>query len=254
LKPISIQLYTLRKDVYPGGDDLPGVIRTVADIGYKGVEFAGLQGNDPKDIRKLMDDLGIKCSSSHCGIPTKENVAQIADQELTLGNTRAVGGWGPDDLKTIDGVKKACAALEEAAELLKPYGMTVGFHNHEFEFALKIDGKRVYDIMLAEAPHAFSELDLYWCAWGKSDPVETVKQYKSRLPLLHVKDGMLEVAHPHVAVGDGKLDFPAIFGATDPNVTEWYIVELDAYDGPMIDPVKKSYQYLVSNGLAAGNK
>lgn len=75
------------------------------------------------------------------------------------------------------------------------------------------------------------------------------------MPLLHIKDGLLkEGEHIHTAVGSGKLDFPAIIGAADPNVLEWLIVELDASYGDMLLDVKKSYEYLTSNGLAVGNK
>lgn len=255
MKPISIQLYTLRPDVYPEGVDLPGVLRTVAEIGYKGVEFAGLHGYDPKEVRSVLDDLGLKCSSSHCGIPTKDTVAKIAETELVLGNTKCIGGFGPDDLKTLDGCKAAAERLMQAAELLKGYGMQCGFHNHWWEFEQKFeDGRTAYDVLMEEAPAVFSELDTYWTAWGKTDPVDVLKRYGSRIPLLHIKDGMLEQAHPHLAVGDGKMDFPTIVGAMDNNVVEWLIVELDAYNGPMLEAVKRSYEYLTKNGLAVGNK
>lgn len=254
MKPIAIQLYTLRADVYPGGADLPGVLKTVADIGFRGVEFAGLHGNEPGDIAKLLKDLGLQVSSSHAGVPTTETVQRIADTELALGNRRVIGGFGPDDFKTVDAAKASAAKFQEAAELLRPYDMTFGFHNHWWEF-YTLDGRYVYDILMEEAPDMFSELDVYWCAFGKADPVKTVGQFKSRLPLLHIKDGMLEEGkHVHTAVGSGKLDMPAIIEAADESVLEWLIVELDACETDMLDAVKESYRYLTSNGLAAGNK
>jgi sugar phosphate isomerase/epimerase len=247
-------LYTLRPDVYPEGkDDFPGVLRTVAEIGYKGVEFAGLRGHSIGEIKGILDDLGLVACSNHAGVPTPETVQQIVDTESVFGNTHIVSGCGPDQVKTVDGCKAVAAGFQQAAELLKPYGMAFSFHNHWWEFD-KVRGQRVYDILMAEAPDVCSELDVYWAAWGKADPVEVISQYKSRMPYLHLKDGMLEQAHPHVAVGSGKLDFPAIIGAADPNVLEWLVVELDAYDGPMLDAVRQSYRYLTENGLAAGNK
>ncbi len=82
-----------------------------------------------------------------------------------------------------------------------------------------------------------------------------VSEYKARLPLLHIKDGMLEEgSHVHTAVGSGKLDMPAIIGAADPSVLEWLVVELDNCDTDMLQAVKQSYRYLVSSGLAAGNR
>lgn len=253
MKPIAIQLYTLRKDVYPGGDDLAGVLWTVAEIGYKGVEFAGLHGADPKEIAKILSDLGLAVAGSHTGIPTPENVAQIADTELALGNKKAIGGFGGDLLKTVDGCKEAAEKLQQAIELLKPYGMMLGIHNHWWEFE-PVEGTYPYDIIMQEAPDIFSELDVYWAAWGKVNPIDVLRKYGPRIPLFHIKDGMLQQAHPHLAVGSGVLDMPAIIGAANPDVTEWLIVELDAFDGDMLEAVKESYRYLVSNGLAAGNK
>jgi len=253
-KPIGIQLYTLRKDVYPPGADLPGVLKTVAEIGYKGVEFAGLHGNDPKEIRKIMDDLGLVCSSSHAGVPNEETVKQTADTEAILGNKRVIGGFGPNDFQTLDAVKAAAAKMQKAADLLKPYGMQFGFHNHWWEFA-PMDGQYVYDILMTEAPDVFSELDTYWCAFGKSSPVMCTKAYTERIPLFHIKDGMLEEGkHVHTAVGSGKMNFPAIMKAADMNVLEWLIVELDACETDMLQAVKDSYKYLVSSGLGEGNK
>ena len=249
-KPISLQLYTLRE---AAKDDFPRVLKKVADIGYVGVEFAGLQGHDPKEIRKLIDDLGLKVSSSHTGLPTAENIQQLAETEKTLGNKKVISGFGPDKFQTVDGVKDAAEKFRTAAKLVKPFGMTYGFHNHWWEFH-SVDGKQVYDILMAEAPDIFSELDVYWCAYGKADPVAVVSKYKSRLPVLHIKDGMLGEDKIHTAVGSGALDMPAIIGAADPNVLEWIIVELDNYAGDMFEAVQSSYDYLIGNGLAAGNK
>ena len=249
-KPISLQLYTLRE---AAKDDFPGVLKAVADIGYVGVEFAGLQGHDPKEIRKLIDDLGLKVSSSHTGLPTAENIQQIGETERILGNKKVISGFGPDQFKTMEGTLAAAAKFRTAADLVKPFGMTYGFHNHWWEFG-KMDGKYVYDILMAEAPDVFSELDVYWCAYGKGDPVKVVSQYKSRLPVLHIKDGSLGEDKVHLAVGSGVLDVPAIIGAADPNVLEWVIVELDNYDGDMFEAVQSSYDYLVGFGLALGNK
>ena len=163
-----------------------------------------------------------------------------------------IGGFGPDAFKTVDDCKAAAAKFQQAAEIAKPYGMTFGFHNHWFEFAT-LDGKYVYDIIMEEAPDAFSELDVYWCEFGKANAADVIAKYTKRQPLLHIKDGMLvEGSHVHTAVGSGKLDMPKIIGAADPNVLEWLIVELDACETDMLDAVKQSCRYLVSTGLGVG--
>ena len=249
-KPISVQLYTLREQA---AQDFPAVLRTLADTGYKGVEFAGLHGRSAQDIKKLIDDLGLVTSSSHTALPTAENVNQVVDTEKTLGNTYLISGLGPDDFKTVDDCKRAAARFQEAAELVKPHGMTFGMHNHWWEFHT-VDDRLVYDIVLEAAPDIFSELDVYWAAYGGQDAAKVVATHKARLPILHIKDGTLEKDVPHVAVGSGKLDMHAIIGAADPDVLKWLVVELDNCATDMTEAVRQSYTYLTGQGLAAGNK
>ncbi len=249
MKPIALQLYTLRE---AAKQDFPGVLKAVAKIGYKGVEFAGLHGCDPKEISKLLDDLGLKVCSSHTPLPTKENIEMICETEKILGNSVIISGFGAEDFKTVDAVKSVAAKFAEAAELVRPYGMAFGFHNHWWEFD-RVDGQLVYDILMAECGEAFSELDTYWCKWGKSDPAAIVKKYGSKIPYLHIKDGMLENTHPHTAVGSGKMDFRSIIDAADQEVLKWLVVELDSCESDMMEAVAESYRYLTENGLAEGN-
>ncbi len=250
MTPISIQLYTLREEA---AKDFPAVLKTLADIGYTGVEFAGLHGHSPAEIKKIVDDLGLQVSSSHTALPTAENIAQVVDTEKTLGNTRLISGFGPDQFKTLDDCKRSAEKFQTAALLAQENGMTFGMHNHWWEF-LTVDGHLVYDYVLEAAPDIFSELDVYWAAYGGSDPAKVVAQHKDRLPVLHIKDGMLEKDESMLAVGSGKVDFPAIVSAADPNVLKWLIVELDRCATDMTEAVRQSYSYLTSSGLASGNK
>lgn len=124
---------------------------------------------------------------------------------------------------------------------------------HGWEFH-QVNGHLVYDIVLEAAPDIFSELDVYWAAHAGQDAAKVVGAHKARLPVLHIKDGLLEKDGPMTAVGSGKLDIPAIVGAADPNVLQWLIVELDACATDMTEAMRQSYTYLTGQGLAAGNK
>lgn len=250
MKPISLQLYTVREEA---AKDFPAVLRKVAEIGYKGVEFAGLHGMAPSEVRKIIDDLGLQVSSAHMAMPTPENRQQLIDECHTLGVTRLISGFGPDQLKTLDGCKAAADTMARAAELLEGTGIAFGFHNHWWEFEV-VDGVLPEDILLASSPKVFAEIDVYWAAVGGVDPAAAVAQRKSRVPVLHIKDGPIEPKQPHTAVGSGKLDIPAIVKAADPNVLQWLIVELDSYAGDMMEAVAESYRYLTQTGLAVGNK
>ena len=250
MKPLSIQLYTLRDVV---NADFPAVLRRVVEIGYKGVEFAGLHGIAPAEIAAILADAGLQVSSSHVGIPTRETIAKLADTEKTLGNTNLVAGFGPDEFKTLDDCKRSAEKFQTAGELAGEEGLTFAIHNHWWEFQT-VDGHSVYDYVLENAPAAMGELDIYWAAYAGASPAEVISKHKSRLPLLHIKDGSLEKDSAMTAVGSGKVDIKGAIAAADPDVLQWLIVELDRCDTDMWDAVSQSYTYLTQNGLAAGNK
>ncbi|MBS3733808.1 MAG: sugar phosphate isomerase/epimerase [Phycisphaerae bacterium] len=251
MKPISIQLYSVREQTQ---HDLPGVLSRIAEIGYKGVEPAGLQGRSPKGFRALLDDLGLVASSTHGPLPTAENVNEIVETAQALGYDMVISGKSPDDFRTRDAILAAAEQFQTAAELLKPHGVRMGYHNHWWEFD-EIDGRLGYEIFLEAAPDVFSEMDTYWaCNFGAVDVPAMVAKHAARLPILHIKDGPLVRDEPHTAVGAGKMDVPAVIGAADADVLEWLVVELDECAGDMMDAVAASYAYLTGQGLAAGNK
>ncbi len=80
--PVSIQLYTLRKEAEK---DLLGTLKEVAASGYVGVEMAGLYGKKPAEVRKMLDDLGLVASSAHVGLPTAENLKETVETANALG-------------------------------------------------------------------------------------------------------------------------------------------------------------------------
>jgi len=249
MKPIALQLYTLREWA---AQDFPAVLKKVAEIGYKGVEFAGLHGMAPRDVRQLIDDLGLVACSAHGGMPTTENAQQIIDECGELGHTRLVTGPG-GALDTAADVQAAAERLRAGTEALGDSGVRLGIHNHWAEFQ-PVEGVLPEDVILEQAPNLFAQLDVYWIAVGGPDSAETVARLKDRAPLLHIKDGMIDPPQPHTAVGQGVLDMPSIIAAADLAVLEWLIVELDSCGTDMVQAVEDSYRYLIDNGLAAGNR
>lgn len=255
-KPIALQLYSVRE---AAAADPIGTLKKVAETGYVGVEPAGMHGMKPAEFAKLIADLGMRVCSSHASMPERENLSALVEEQQALGNTMVVSGFGPPEFATADKVKAAAAAFQEGAQLLEPYGMKLGVHNHWWEFSQKVGrrntaGRCAYDLFMELAPDVFSELDVYWTAYGWADPVQVLSQHKARVPLLHAKDGALEEDKPQTAVGSGALDMPAIIGAADPNVLQWVIVELDHCATDMMEAVRESYRYLTSKGLAQGRK
>ena len=250
IPPISLQLYSLRETAK---DDLPGVLKQVAGMGYVGIEFAGLYGHSPADVRAMMDDCGLVTSSVHGPMPTPENKAEIVDTAHTLGYTRHVAGFGPPQFRTRESTLEAAAIAQRAAEVLADTDVTFGLHNHDFEFTAQFNGHYAHDIMLANAPGAFAEVDTYWVQVGGADVCAVLQKLGARAPLLHIKDGPGTREQAMTAVGQGVMDWATIMKAKWEG-TEWLIVELDRCDTDMFEAVAESCRYLVGNGYGRGRQ
>lgn len=251
MKPISIQLYTVR-DL--AKNDFIGVLKQIAAIGYKGVEPAGLHNHKPADIRKVLDDLGMVCSSMHGKLAAPETLNETVDTAKALGCPYIITGWKREDWTTLDGVKRAADAFQAASTLLKPHGLKMGYHNHWWEMP-KLGDKYALEHFYAMSPDTVAEIDIYWATnFGAVDTPALVKRLAKRTPLLHVKDGPLVEKQPHTAVGAGKMNIPACIAAADEKTLQWLIVELDACATDMMQAVKDSYKYLTANKLAEGKK
>jgi len=251
MKPISVQLYSLRDQAQK---DFRGVLQKVAEIGYKGVEPAGLHGMAPGEARKTIEDLGMVVSSNHGPWPNRDNLNEVIDVAGALGTNLVVCGWGPDQFQSLDAIRETAGTANYMVEKLGAAGLTLALHNHWWEFN-PVDGRLAYDVFMDLCPGLRCEIDVYWAAnFGACDPVEQVGKYKARTPLLHIKDGPLERDKAHLAVGSGKIDIPSVIGAADEKTLQWLVVELDQCDTDMVEAVAQSYRYLVGEGLAAGNR
>lgn len=250
-QPLSIQLYSVRETA---AKDFVGVLKGIAAIGYRGVEFAGLHGHKPGDLRRVLDDLGLAASSTHAALPTKDNLQETVDTAGALGYTMVISGKGPGDFKTLDAVQAAADQFQQGADLLKGTGLRLGYHNHWWEME-RFGDRFGLEVFLDRAPDVFSQVDVYWaCNFGAVDVPALVRRHAARIPLLHLKDGPLVKDQPHTAVGRGRMRMRPIVEAADPGVLEWLVVELDSCATDMMQAVRDSYAYLTGEGLAEGKR
>ncbi len=250
--PIALQLYTLRDAL---AQDFAGTLQQVADIGYVGVETApGTFGDSPASAAKLFSDLGLTVSSAHSPLPLGEKKQEVLDTLGALNCKRLILAWQPPELfQSEDGIKKVCALLNEAAPIAKANGLTIGYHNHWFEYGL-LNNRLTADIMLEQLdPSVFLEVDVYWVQTGGQNPAEIVRRLGARAPLLHIKDGPCQIEADMTALGEGVVDLPGVIAASGGSA-EWLVVELDRCATDMLEAVRKSYTYLTGKGLARGNK
>jgi len=251
MKPLALQVWSVREMM---AEDYVGTLKQVADIGYVGVECMAVQDKSSEEVRKILDDLGLVVCSTHGGFPTADTINQRIDEAAAWGTDKIISGMGAKAFETPEARAEAFDKFAWATQTCADAGMRFGLHNHWWEFE-EIDGKLLWEMILDAVPGMFGQLDTYWAAnFGAVDVPAVLARNAARVPSIHIKDGPLVKGEPHMAVGAGKMDIPAVMAAADENVVEWVIVELDDCGTDMMTAVRESYAYLTGEGLAKGNK
>ncbi|MDQ1255912.1 MAG: hypothetical protein QG656_506 [Candidatus Hydrogenedentes bacterium] len=239
---IALQLYTVRELM---AKDFEGTVRKVAEIGYPGVEVSEFAGRDSVEVGKFLDGLGLRVAGVHGPLPLGGDANRVLDTAAAFGCTRLVSGKGPDDVKTMDLIKRTCDEINAAMPFVRQHGLSLSLHNHWWEFE-EIDGRRVCQVMLdCLDKDVLFEVDVYWAQTGGANPAAALKELGPRAKLLHIKDGPCKKGVPMTAVGEGMVDMPAVLEAAQAHA-EWLIVELDECATDMMEAVAKSYRYLAA--------
>ncbi len=238
-RPIGVQLYTVRREI---ARDFEGTLARVAEIGYSEVEFADYFSRSPDQVRRSLDKVGLKAPAAHLSIDALGNSWQeTLEAAITIGHEYLVVAWIPQDRRTLDGYKRVAALFDRAGETAMRAGVRFAYHNHEYEFT-PVDGVLPYDLLLEETdPRLVQlELDLYWIARGKADPLAYFARFPGRFPMVHVKDMDDSAARGQTEVGSGVLDFARIFGYAAQAGIRHYFVEHDNPASPL-DSIRRSH-------------
>ncbi len=244
--PVCLQAYTVRDD---SAQDFYGTIQKVATIGYAGLELAGLYGKDAKELKTVLDDNGLIVPGAHVGLGDLQNLEAALETYKTLGAKYLIVPYLPAEMRTsMDDYKKLAASLAEIGEKINKAGFGFAYHNHDFEFEKFGGDVPAYDVIFDSAPAVKVEMDAYWVKKAGYDPVDYIKKYAGRVPLIHVKD-MTEDGK-FAQVGEGTTDFEPIFAAAESvGGVEYYIVEQDStYGTPPLDAITTSFQNLQKMG------
>jgi sugar phosphate isomerase/epimerase len=227
--PIGIELYSVRNALK---QDLQGTVRAVAQMGYQCVEFFSPYYEwteaQAKDMRKLMDDLGIHCYSTHNDGANlkKENIEKTRALNTILGcKYVVVASAKPAD--GPDGWNAVADLLNAGDELLAPSGLKTGYHNHEREFT-PVDGKRPIETIAAQTKKSVMlQLDVGTCIQAGSDPVAWIKQNPGRIHSLHLKDWSPAPDKGFkVLFSEGAAKWTEIFAAAESvGGAEYYLME-----------------------------
>ena len=228
--PIGLELYSVRMEL---PKDFTGVIEAIGKMGYEGVEFAGyhLWDKKPAELRKLLDDNGLKCCGTHTPLVTLEgdNLKKTADLHHTLGNKFLIcPSLGAKDAA---GWKFLAGKFNDIAARAKELGMLVGYHSHAGDYK-KFDGKTSWEIFFdntdADVVH---QLDTGNTLDGGADPLTLIKKYPGRTKTTHIKEHGGAAGAP---VGEGTIDWKPLLEAFETvGGTEWYIIEHETGKVPL---------------------
>lgn len=243
---LALQLYTVRDET---ARDFAGTLKRVAALGYTAVEFAGYGGLSAQGMRDLLAETGLQALSSH--VPLNQLEEQF-EQELefctTIGCSYIILPWLAPELRDKNGLARVAAILNRLGGECKARGITLGYHNHNFEFEAVSanDSTFLLDYLLENTdPAAVAlELDTYWAAYAGVDPVNYLGRYKGRVPLVHLKDMLPEPDRSFTEVGAGTLPISAIVEAARASGAQGYIVENDQPSIPSLESAERSLRFL----------
>jgi sugar phosphate isomerase/epimerase len=274
--PLGLQLYTLGPDL---AADLGGQLREVAKAGYRTVELAGYAGKTPAEFRAALDKAGLAATSSHVGARSNKTQAGLDNVDGVIAEAKALGvahivlpmfpmpdrfkAAAGEDLRAFlarvgagmsaDDWKSTAALLNAKAKPLKAAGLTMGYHNHNLEFA-PVGGSTGMAILLAETDPALVqfEMDAGWVVAGGSDPIAILKAHPRRFRQMHVKDVKAStkpnfvIQQDPTEVGSGIIDWPRLLPAAHAAGVDGFFVEQEPpFAHPRIEAARMCADYLL---------
>jgi len=244
--PVGLELYSVRDSLKQDPD---GTLRVVAKMGYQVVEFYApyfeWTETEAKQTRKLLDDLGMRCYSTHNDADyfNAKNIDRARDYNLILGSKYVVLAWS--DPKTgVDGWKAIADTLNSAADTLAPSGLKTGYHNHQAEFA-GAPGTRPIEILAKNTkPSVMLQLDVGTCVEAGADPVAWIRANPGRIRSIHCKEWSRDPGKGYkVLFGEGVADWKGIFQAAESvGGVEYYLIEQEGSRFPELETAQKCLQ------------
>ncbi len=268
--PVGIQVYGLRDLLENTPEQFPVVMKQVKELGYDGVELAGLYGLDPTFIRDTLAEIGLTPLSAH--VPLADMTADIekviADYQL-IGVDYLVVPYLPEEYRHLTpGYPVVIEEMKKIGAAVKAAGMKLLYHNHNFEFVRLEDGTFGFDDIYRQVPAdlLMVEPDTCWIKVAGQDPVEYIHKYGSRCEVIHLKDFVKEGNPQNLykligietekkeedtgffefrSVGFGQMLWEPILNASLEAGAKWVVVEQDEhYDLPPMECARRSREYL----------
>ena len=245
---IALTLYTVR-DFCQTEKDLLNTLNKIKEIGYDAIQVSSIGPINPRDIKKMCDDIGLIICATH--EPNEEiinNTEAVIEKLNTLNCTYTALPYPKNmnflDLNVLD---KFIEDIKIAGSKFHAEGKVLCYHNHALEFQ-KVQNELILDRIYENTDSKFiqGEPDIYWIQKGGQDPLMWCKKLEQRMPLLHLKDFIMinDQESFFAEVGLGNLDIKNIVKTATDSGCKWFIVEQDECSGDPFDSLEISYNNL----------
>ena len=238
-------------------------LKKIAEWGYTELEGGGVRGMEANELSNLLKSLGLERVIGSANIQSligdESALKTNLERAVNIGQKYVACYWPwPDEAQgqKIDDWKVVADNLNRGGRICHSQGVQLIYHNHDFEF-YSVEGQIPFDVLLpALDPVVGIELDLYWIVKGGKSPVEYLKKYPGRYPVLHVKDMPADVKcgiaptvfselteKDFTPIGSGVVNFPEIFKTNSISGAKHFIVEADK-PGDTANFLEQSGKYL----------
>lgn len=268
--PVGIQVYGLRDLLEDTPEQFESVMRQVKEIGYDGVELAGLYGLEPAYVKHVLETVGLTPVSAHVPLTElMEDPQKVADDYKLIGCKYIVIPYLPEEYRHLTpGYEIVIAEMNRIGKIMKDNQLTLLYHNHDFEFVKLEDGTYGFDDIYQKVPAEYlqAEPDTCWIKVAGENPAEYLKKYKNRCPIVHLKDFIKEGNPKNLykligietedqeddtgifefrPVGFGQQIWEPILDAAVEAEAKWIVVEQDEhYQLPSMECARRSREYL----------
>ena len=235
---VGLQLYSVREAC---AKDLPGTLKAIAKMGYTGVEFAGFHGRSAEELRRLLDENGLKCYGAHVAPESLvgDNLKKTVAFNKTLGNKLLMLLGNPlEPCDTRAKIIEVAKTFSDIAKRLAPYKMTVGYHNHESEFK-SVEGDLIWNIFIANTDKRVAiQFDTGNALEGGVQAAPFLAKHSRRLLSVHVKD--YSSTNPKALLGEGDEHWTEVLPLIlKKGGVRWLIIEQNNYPYPPLESVER---------------
>ncbi len=236
----ALQLYSIKEMM---AENVKTALKQTKKAGYEGVEFAGYYDVNSAQMKDFLDEIQLfVCGTHSMDALSEDKFDEIISYNRIIGNSNIVIPFISEEFrKTAQDWKNTARVFSEAGKKFKDEGFTLAYHNHSFEFE-KFDTVSGYQILAENINPDYVKLqpDLGWVAFSGEDVEAFLETYKELIVNIHVKQFKKVGSHDATEIHKGIVSYPPIIKKCMDLGIDWFIIEQEGYDIPVLDSIKEN--------------